>query len=274
MSGERILSATASRTSAAKRRPPAASLTAACARTECRSRTGTAATSAGSSHSRPSAKVAATIIAGRAMRSGDARRQRRRRLQQQRLAFLVAHQMHEGAHRALRRVVGRQFRRDQLRALVAHAGLAHPADEHVRMGAERRQRIDDALGRVRGGRDRGRAIGDQQAVVIVVLHQDVDRVAITVGVGIADDVHRIATGPGRRQHLVERASVCRRQRGKRAAATRSAHRWRARRRRRHWSGSPERSPRCDDMRASVSTASNSSSSSSTRSMPARRNAAS
>ena len=191
------------------------------------------------------------------------------------MASPIAHQIHEGAHRPLRRLEIRHLRRHQRGAGLARHWLA-PSSRRMRFSCSAGcfSAPISPLRCVGGGADRGRTIDRQQGIDVAVLHQRADGVGVTLGIGVADDVDWIGAAPGRRQHGVE-----------------FAHRFRAQARpslppaaiSRSVASTPappplltmaRRSPRCGDIRAKVAAASNNSSTSLTRNMPARRNAAS
>ena len=126
-----------------------------------------------------------------------------RRFQQQLLALAVAHQIHEGAHRAFRRLVVGHLRRHQVRAPLRHACLAHPAGEHVLLRRAAGEHAGQPLGGVERGGDRGRTIEHHRRIDILVIHHDGERLGVTRSIRVADDVDRIGVAPGRRQHGIE-----------------------------------------------------------------------
>ena len=108
----------------------------------------------------------------------------------------------------------------------------HPAGEHRLAGdlgvlAQRlggRGRVAHGL----GGEDH------QQAVDVGVLGGDLQRPGIALGVGVAEDVDRVAVAPGGRQEGVERLERRGGELGELAAGSRSGRRWPGRRARRRW----------------------------------------
>ena len=146
-------------------------------------------------------------------------RRRRRGLGQQLLVAPVANQMHVRADRALGRAVGRDVGRGKETARLGHGHLAHPVGQHVLAvlalhlleGVEHRLRALGARG------DRGRRVHHQHRVEFLRLQQDLQRGAVTAARGVADDVHRVAARPGRRQHRIELLDRLRREIRQRAA---------------------------------------------------------
>ncbi len=136
-------------------------------------------------------------------------RHRRRDLRQRRHNLAMLHQMHEAAHRI---VFGR---------IVRNSGAAqHIADFLVRADPDREHRFGrteaaavrylptdaghgscDLVGRS----DRGLNVHHQDRVIARVGQQHLERCRIARGVGVADDIDGIRSGPCRRQ-IPRRAS--------------------------------------------------------------------
>ena len=131
---------------------------------------------------------------------------RRRDLRQLRHHLAMPDQIHEAAHRV---VFG---------GIVRNSGAAQQIDDLL-VGADpdREHRLGRALvqlailadqaghggGDIAGRSDRGLDIHHQDRVIARVGQQHLERRRIARGVGVADDVDRIRSGPGRRQHRVE-----------------------------------------------------------------------
>ena len=139
----------------------------------------------------------------------------RRNFHQQALIAVMPDMQHEGAHGACRRVIGRNS--------TGHEGfsrrlcplVAEPVGENGLAAC--RRRFDNGLSRREIVDDGSRTVHHQQRIDTGIFEHRCHRMRIARGVGIADDVDRIGTTPGARQHLVESRHRFRRDLGETSA---------------------------------------------------------
>ena len=109
--------------------------------------------------------------------------------------------MGEHFHRRFRRAEVRLVRLGKGIARLRDLRLAHPAGQQrfaVRVG-----KFNQGLCRFQRFGHRLRREDGQHAVHVVIFQAGFDGMMVTIRLGIADDVHRIAVRPIRRQMLVE-----------------------------------------------------------------------
>ena len=199
-------------------------------------------------------------------------------LHQQRLVAAIAHAVQKPGDRRPR-ACRRSACRPSLNSARAGRGRmrrrARPQDVAAapRAGGQRRERLDDRARRLVRRRSAVGQFSTSTASTPSIGEQRFERRGVARARRVADDVDRIAARPGRRQHRVEPGDVSRATAASRPPARLSAS----------VAITPappplvriaSRSPVCTPVSASVSAASNSSASVPTRSMPARRKAAS
>ena len=114
--------------------------------------------------------------------------------------------MHEAAHGVVfGRVIRNPGAAQQIDGLLVRAdpNRKHRLGPAAVLLAILADQAGDGRGDVVGRRDRGLHIHHQDRVVVRVGQQHLERRRITRGVGVADDVDGIRSGPGRRQHRIE-----------------------------------------------------------------------
>jgi hypothetical protein len=127
----------------------------------------------------------------------------RRRLEQEVLVAAVGDELHEGAHRLVRRLVGRDAVLGEETAGFERRRLAEPAGEGGHAVA-RPEVLDHGLGRVEAVGDCRRAVHDEDRVGVAVEEHGAERLAVALAGSVADEVDRVRPRPGRRQHRIER----------------------------------------------------------------------
>ena len=140
---------------------------------------------------------------------------RGRRALERALAAAILHHVHEAAHGAQRRVVGRDAGLVQDLAAVLRVRPADPAaDQRRHLGAGR---AGDGMRHLDGRRERRRHVHHQHRADAPIVGQRIDRRAVARAVGVAHDVDRIGVRPGTRHLLVELRDGSRQQGGELAA---------------------------------------------------------
>ena len=131
----------------------------------------------------------------------------RRRFQQHCLVAPVGHEHREGTHGLLGGGVVGDTRLFEDVPCIRHRGIAEPAGHHAagRLPCDGRAFAGDVV----AAHDGGRRMHEQHRAAIRIGEQRLQRLAVPLDRGVADDVDRIGARPGGRQHVVElRAQAC------------------------------------------------------------------
>jgi hypothetical protein len=133
-------------------------------------------------------------------------RHRRRNLRQRLHHLAMPYQMHEAAHCVVfGRVIWNSGATQQIadRLLGADPDRKHGLGRHAVLGAISLDHAGHGRGGLVRARDRGLNVHHQHGVIAGIGQQHLERRRITRGIGVADDVDRVRSGPCRGQDRIQ-----------------------------------------------------------------------